>query len=482
MASLEELRQVRINKLNLLKEKGINPYPIESHIQYSLKEVSEKFEEIEKAAAEVVLGGRIMSLREQGAIIFADLFDGTARFQSLVHKEKIGDEAFDLFSKTTDVGDFVEVTGTLFVTKRGQPTIEAHSWTMLSKSLRPLPEKWHGLQDTEERFRRRYLDTLMDEEVRSRFLTRSKIISTIRRILDSESFVEVETPILQGLAGGATALPFKTHFNALDEDFFLRIAPELFLKKLLIGGFPKVYEIGRNFRNEGIDVTHNPEFTMLEFYEAYSDAPKQMVFVEKLIKEVVKTINPSNLEMDFNKPFNVVSYNDLLKKAGVKEGTKASREDALAVAESHKIKVAPSDTRAKILDSIYKKFCRPEIIEPTFIVDYPTDYLPLAKRSEGDTSLVSAFQLLIGGLECVKAFSELNDPIDQKERFAKGDEEKKSGDGEAQTTDDEFIEAMEYGQPPAGGVGIGIDRLVMILTNTHNIREVILFPTLRPKN
>ncbi|MEI7777308.1 MAG: lysine--tRNA ligase [bacterium] len=424
MASLEELRQVRINKLNLLKEKGINPYPIESHIQYSLKGVSEKFEEIEKSSAEIVLGGRIMSLREQGAIIFTDLFDGTARFQVLVHKEKIGDDAFDLFSKTTDIGDFIEVSGTLFVTKRGQQTIEAHGWTMLSKSLRPLPEKWHGLQDTEERFRRRYLDTLMDEEVRNRFLTRSKIVSTIRRILDSESFVEVETPILQGLAGGATALPFKTHFNALDEDFFLRIAPELFLKKLLIGGFPKVYEIGRNFRNEGIDVTHNPEFTMLEFYEAYSDASKQMVFVEKLIKEVVKTVSPSNLEKDFDKPFSVVSYDDLLKNAGVKEGTKATREEAEAVAKSKDIKVAPSDSRAKILDNIYKKSCRGEIIKPTFIVDYPADYLPLAKRSIEDSSLVSAFQLIIGGLECVKAFSELNDPIDQRERFAKGDEEK----------------------------------------------------------
>jgi lysyl-tRNA synthetase class 2 len=488
MSNIDEIRETRLQKLALLKKHGIHPYPAESRRDYSLQNLAEKFESLAVENTLVYIAGRIMSIRAQGALIFFHLYDGTGKFQALMKKEDVDEKTWTLFNDAIDIGDFVEVSGSLFTTKRGEKTLQVQGWKILAKSLLPLPEKWHGLQDIEERFRKRYLDILSNEEVKNRFIIRSKIISEVRKILDQAGFLEVETPMLQPIAGGTNALPFVTHHNALDIDLFLRIAPELYLKRLMVAGFPKVYEISRNFRNEGIDVTHNPEFTMLEFYESYTDKNHQMTFVEGMLRSLVgqvfhtTTLTHEGETLDFSKPFVRISYYDLLKKyAGIKNPEKISKAELTTVAHEHGISVEKSDPAEKIIDSIYKKTVRPKLIHPTFITDYPVDMLPLAKRSPENENLVDAFQLVIGGIEIVKAFSELNDPLDQRARFEVQEQNRKAGDTEAQEFDEEFVEALEYGMPPAGGVGIGIDRLVMLLTDTHNIKEVILFPTMRPK-
>lgn len=488
MASLEEIRSARLQKIELLKKAGVNPYPSKVPRDMCLRDARANFAAFEKEGKVLSLAGRIMAIRGQGAILFVVLDDGKAKLQSVFKKDTLSETLFKLFTDTADIGDFVSVTGTFFKTQKGEESILVTSWTMASKSLLPLPEKWHGLQDVEERFRKRYLDTVMSEEVRGRFITRSRIVTTLRSILDRGGYLEVETPQLQPLAGGTNAAPFLTHHNALDIDLYLRIAPELYLKKLLIGGFPKIYEIGRNFRNEGIDVTHNPEFTMLEFYEAWSDASKQMDFVEAMFKELVSTVIGDNKidaeghSIDFSKPFTRITYRDLVKKDAGVDPITADKKEVSKVAEKLGIKIDPADTRERIIDNIYKKVSRPKVVQPTFITEYPIDMLPLAKKSEKDPSVVDVFQLVVGGMELVKAFSELNDPIDQRERFTKEEENAKAGDTEAQPNDIEFVEALEYGMPPAGGVGIGIDRLAMLLTNTRNIKEVIFFPTMKPKN
>ncbi len=488
MASLEEQRQSRLAKLSLLKEKGVDAYPATSHIEHSLLDTQKNFDTWSAAQTSVTVGGRVMSFRAQGGLIFFDLFDGTARFQSLLKKDESVEGMFDLFNDTVDIGDFVEVTGTLFTTKRGQQTVQVQTWNMLSKSLLPLPEKWHGLQDVEERFRKRYLDALMADEVRERFIVRSKIVTLIRTILDGAGYLEVETPALQPLYGGASAEPFVTHHNALDMRLYLRISDELYLKRMLVAGFPKVYEIARDFRNEGIDMTHNPEFTMLEFYEAYSDADKQMKFTEQMIRRIVKDVLKTEVlelgenSVDFSKEFSVVSYFSLLNKfAGISDPETISLADLTEKCHEYGITVDKGDSRAKMLDNLYKKSARPALIQPTFIIDYPAEYLPLAKRKKSAPQFVEAFQLVIAGVELVKAFSELNDPIDQRSRFEEQEKSKAEGEKDAQSLDEDFIEAMEHGMPPAGGVGIGIDRLVMLLTNTKNIKEVIFFPTMRPR-
>lgn len=488
MASLEEIRNERIKKLGVLNEKGIDTFPASVSRDFSIFEVLANFSKFSKRKKVSAIVGRIMAIRAHGGSVFFDINDGSSVMQAYIKKDEIGKDEFALFQDTIDIGDFIELKGLFFVTKKKENSLKVKSWRIITKSLRPLPEKWRGLQDVEERFRKRYLDLLMNSEVKERFFLRSKIISEIRDFLNKNDFLEVETPILQQLAGGASAMPFITHHNALDIDLFLRIAPELYLKKLLIGGFEKVYEIGRNFRNEGIDATHNPEFTMLEFYEAYSDAEKQRVFVEKMIKNIIKkilkktSIENSDGKIDFSKKFSVESYFDLLKRRALISDIETISRDGVAVkAKQFGVKVENCESKEKIIDNIFKKIIRPKLIQPIFVIDYPVNYLPLAKKKEGG-AIVDAFQLYAGGLEIVKAFSELNDPIDQEERFAMQEEERKAGDAEAQPSDADFIEAMEYGIPPAGGVGIGIDRLVMLLTNTANIKEVILFPTLRPKN
>jgi len=499
MASLEEIRQIHLGKLAELKKVGLDLYPIESHQDFTLAEVINNFTKLSKKKS-LTIAGRVMALRPQGALTFLNLNDGTENFQALIKKparttegvqsggDDVSTESFDLFNDTVDIGDFVEIKGSLFITKRKEKTLAIKDWAMLAKSLRPLPEKWHGLQDVEERFRRRYLDSLMSKEVRERFVLRARLITEMRKFLDEAGYLEVETPALQNLYGGASAEPFVTHHNALDIDLYLRISDELYLKRMLVGGFPKVYEIAKVFRNEGIDVTHNPEFTMIEFYEAYSDAKKMLIFVEKMFKTLIKklfkkqTITFNEQEIDFSKKFSVISYFELLKKyALINNSESISIKELTLKAGQLGVSVDEKDSFWKIMDNIYKKICRPKLIQPTFIIDYPVEYLPLAKRQKKNSKLVDAFQLVAGGIELVKAFSELNDPIEQKERFMMQEKNKEAGERDAQSYDEDFIEAMEYGMPPAGGVGIGIDRLMMLLSDQKNIKEVIYFPTMRPR-
>ena len=452
MASLEEIKKTRLGKLNLLIKKGINPYPTSTRRDISCLASVASFEELVKYGESKYMAGRIVSLRAQGKIIFFDFDDGTGRFQALLKKgEPLSPELFELFEEVFDIGDFVEVKGTFFLTKKNEKTVLVEEIRMLSKSLLPLPEKWHGLQDIEERFRKRYLDLLSNPEVKERFVTRAKIIELIRQFYINAGFVEVDLPNLQPLVGGAAALPFKTHHRALDIDFYLPVAQELYLKKLLAGGMNKVFEIGKRFRNEGIDTSHNPEFSMLESNEAYADAKQQREFVEKLFKFVVKGIF-GKLEFKY-------------------QGQKINLES------SFKIMPYP----LKVTDEEYKRELRPSLIQPTFIVDYPVSSNPFAKRKEDNPKLLDRFQLVIGGLELVNAFSELNNSIDQRERYVEEDKKGKIGEEEISPSDQEYLEAMEYGMPPNGGIGIGIDRLIMLLTDVKNIKEVILFPTLKPK-
>ncbi|MEX2010563.1 MAG: amino acid--tRNA ligase-related protein, partial [Parcubacteria group bacterium] len=419
MASIEEIRGARLAKLKLLQDKGINPYPVSSHPTHTLKEAVEKFNELETLGKPATLVGRILSIRAQGKIVFFTFDDGTGKFQALLkHEEPTPKEDFELFTNAFDIGDFVEVTGKLFLTKKEEKTILGEGVRMLGKTLRPLPEKWHGLGDVEERFRKRYLDLISNEGVKERFIIRSKIVSEMRRILDDAGYVEVETPALQPIYGGATAEPFITHHKALDTDLYLRISDELYLKRLLAGGMPKVYEIARDFRNEGIDSTHNPEFTMLEFYEAYSDALKQRAFVEEMIRTLAeKVLGKMSLEWDgeeihFGKAFDALPYYSLFEKfLGIDDVANLDDADLRDKAEKLEVKVEEGDSRYKVMDNIYKKAIRPKLVEPTFIIDYPENYLPLAKKIEGKDGIVDAFQLVIGGVELVKAFSELNDPL-----------------------------------------------------------------------
>lgn len=486
MSSFDALRAARVKKMEMLRERGIAPYPVSAHLDGTLGDAHQRFAAFAKKKS-VTLAGRVVGMRGQGGLLFFDLYDGTARFQGLLKKDDAGD-AFALWREVVDVGDFIEASGTLFKTKSGEETMQVSSWRMLAKSLRPLPEKWAGLTDTEEQFRKRYLDTLMNEESYKRFIVRSRMVTEIRNFYNRHDYLEVETPRLQAVAGGATAEPFVTHFNALDMDFYLTIAQELYLKQLLVGGYSRVYEIGRKFRNEGIDVTHNPEFTMLESQEAYADAKSQRDFIEKLMRHVVKAvcgklqISYGEHQIDFEKPFVVVTFYEVIRRYALIPSPETATTDELALsAKRLGVNIEHIQTREKLLDAIYKKTARPKLIQPTFIIDYPVEMNPFAKRKENDPTLIDRFQLIAGTLEFVNAFSELNDPIDQAERYAEQDKKKREGEGEISPSDKAYVEAMEYGMPPNGGIGIGIDRLAMLLTDSHNIRDVIFFPTLRPK-
>ena len=488
MASLDELRSGRLRKLESLRSRGINPYPIEAHPSEQIQDALGHFSKLAKRAKPIILVGRVRGVRAHGGSVFVDLDDGTGSIQLFFKRDTTGDEAFELFTANVDIGDFVEVKGKLFLTKRKEKTLLVSSWHMLVKSLRPLPDKWHGLENVEERFRKRYLDTLQNETVRKRFMARSTLITETRKYLDKAGYLEVETPILQPIYGGASAEAFTTRHNALDMTLYLRISDELYLKRLLIGGFPKIYEINKDFRNEGIDAVHNPEFTMLEFYTAWSDAKKSGVFVEKMLKTLARgvlgklTFSYSGKVIDLSKKFRTTTFYDLLRRhALILSPEHASLDDLMLKGQQLGVTVPAGAGREKLMDAIYKKVCRPKLIEPTFVTDYPVGYLPLAKRTEKNPDLVDAFQLIIGGIEIVKGYSELNDPLDQFERMKKEEDAKKSGDEEAQRLDTDFIEALEYGMPPAGGVGIGLDRLAMLFTDAENIREVLFFPTLKPK-
>ena len=488
MASLEEIKKERLEKISKLRSEGVEVYPIEANPDYSLQKVAELFSKLKNRNRDLVVAGRVWGWRGQGGLIFLDLVDGTGKFQIVFKLNEKNEAEMARFESLIDRGDFIEFTGSLFLTKTEEKSLEVKSWRILAKATRPLPDKWHGLTDTEERYRRRYLDSLFNNEVKERFILRSSLITFLRHFLDEAGYLEVETPILQSVAGGASAKPFKTKHEALGLDLYLRISPELFLKKMLVGGFPRVYELSRCFRNEGIDATHNPEFTMLEFYESYSDAAKQRAFVEKLFKALAGKfgqkwkIEHEGEVLDFSGDFKIVSYYELFKRYALINDPAALPIKELELKASQLgIELPTGAPRAKWLDQVYKKVCRPKLTQPTFIVDYPKDGLPLVKAEKENPDLVDAFQLVIGGIEMVKAFSELNDPEEQRARFRQEERNRQAGDVEAQVADEDFVEAMEYGMPPAGGVGIGIDRLVMLFSHAANIREVIFFPTLRPR-
>ena len=480
---------IRLDKLARLRESKVDVYPaITCEDRRDIQDIFKEFEQLEKKATDVCIGGRIRSIRLHGGSCFIHLEDGTGKIQAYIKKDEVKAKNYELFKDFYDVGDFAELNGKMFITKKGEQTLLVKKFRMLSKALMPLPEKWHGLSDVETRFRQRYLDLLANKEVKDVFKQRSEVITYIRNYFNELGFMEVDTPILQPLAGGAIAKPFVTHHNALDSDLFLRVAPELYLKKLIIGGYDKVYEIARCFRNEGIDHAHNPEFTQIEFYWAYKDYEDLMKLTEDLIsKLVLKVKGDTKLtyqekEYDFAAPYPRLDFKTEIDKRCKldidKYKTKFELKDQV---EKLGIKTEDEWGRGKMLDELYKKYIREVEPGPFFIINHPIELSPLAKKNIKDENYVDRFQLVIAGFELGNAFSELNDPQDQSDRFKAQQELKDGGDEEAWDYDDEFVEALKYGMPPTAGMGIGIDRLVQIITDQHNIKEVLFFPTLKPK-
>lgn len=482
---LNELMIVRREKLKELSDKGIEPFGEKYDSTHPAQAIIDQFEELENRTVSIT--GRIMSVRGHGKASFANLMDMSGKVQIYFRQDVMGEEAYAIFN-LLDIGDLIGVTGRVFKTKRGEVSVEVHSFALLTKSLRPLPEKWHGLKDVETRYRQRYLDLIANPEVRDVFVLRSKIISGVRRYLDNLGFLEVETPVLHPIAGGASARPFITHHNALDMDMYLRIAPELYLKRLIVGGFEKVYELGRVFRNEGISYKHNPEFTMIELYQAYANYETVMHITEDVIayvaKEVLGTtkITYQGQEIDLTPPWNRVSMLDAIQeKTGVDFRLVTTQEEALVMAKKIGLAVEKNTDIGNIINIAFEEFVEPTLIQPTFIMDHPVEISPLAKRKTSNPRFTDRFEAFIFGREMANGFSELNDPIDQKERFLKQVAQRDAGDDEAHMMDEDFVTALEYGLPPTGGLGIGIDRLVMLLTDSHSIRDVILFPHMRHK-
>jgi lysyl-tRNA synthetase class 2 len=481
----DSIRNNRIEKAKNISNSGLNPYPIEIKRTCEISQAILDFDNLSKNETEVTLVGRMRTFRTHGALSFIDFEDGSGKLQCLITKDKVGENAYAFFIDNFEPGDFIELRGIMFETKRGEKTLQAADFKMLCKSLRPLPEKWHGLKDVEERYRKRYLDLLSSPEVKEKFVIRSRFIKELRSFLDSKGFLEVETPILQIQYGGARAKPFKTHINAFDLDVFMRISPELYLKRLLIGGYEKVYEIAKCFRNEGVDKFHNPDFTMIEFYWAYADYKQLMKFTEELFDQVLtKTLGTTKLtygehELDFSGSWERIEFFALLERdTGIKYleiNEEALKKKAIELG----IDVEKGADKANIADEIYKKFCRPKIIQPTFVIHHPYGFQPLAKSL--DENKLASFALVIGGAEIVNAFSELNDPMEQEKRLKEQEKLFSGGFEEAQRSDEEFVEALEHGMPPAAGFGMGIDRIVSMITNSTSLRDTILFPIMKPK-
>ena len=479
---------IRRQKLEKIKTEGKEAYPARTRRNLSCFEAKEKFQKLAKVKKNVILAGRLVLVRRHGGATFAHLDDGSAKFQILFRKDVVGEKEYRFFIDLIDIGDFIEAEGKLFTTKTGEPTLEVKNFRLLAKSLLPLPEKWHGLVDIETRFRQRYLDLIANPQVKEIFKKRSLLIKSIREFFDKRGFLEVETPILQPIPGGANARPFVTHHNALDIDLYLRIAPELYLKRLIIGGFEKVYEIARCFRNEGIDWAHNPEFTQIEFYQAYADYNDLMKLTEDLMKFLVQKIcgklkiNYQDKEIDFTPPYPKITYREaLIRFTGIDLEEFKTREMLLTKAKNIGLEVEKTWSRGKIIDEIFKELVRPKLINPTFIIDEPIELSPLAKKKPDNPNYVERFHFLVVGMEICNAYSELNDPLDQEERLREQERARAVGEEEAQWFDEDFVEALKYGMPPTAGEGIGIDRLAAILANVHNVKEVILFPTMRPK-
>ncbi|MCD6232806.1 lysine--tRNA ligase [bacterium] len=487
MFSGEEIKNNRIKKMQKLIQLGFNPFPQKTGRNYSVAEAQKQFSTLSRAKKIVILSGRIRAIRLHGGACFLDIEDGSGKIQALLRKDNVGKKSYQIFEDLFDIGDFVEIRGNLFKTKRGEKTLQVNDFKMLSKSLRPLPEKWHGLVDIEQKYRKRYLDLIFNPEVKEKFRIRSQIIKYLREFLDKNGFLEVETPILQPIYGGARARPFKTHLNALNIDLYLRISPELYLKRLLVGGLEKVYEIGKCFRNEGVDKMHNPDFTELEFYWAYADYKNMMQLTEKmfsfLLKKIFKklVIEYESKKINFAPPYKRLEFFDLFKRETKLDLEFLSQEGLRKKANKMGLKIERGKPKAEIADEIYKKLLRPKILQPTFLIHYPVGFQPLAKASEKNPKKLANFQLIVAGIELVNAFSELNNPIEQRKRFEEQEKLYKKGLPEAQRMDKDFLEALEYGMPPAVGFGMGIDRLVALLTDSHSLREVILFPTMRPR-
>ncbi len=476
----------RTGKLDEIRRCGMDPFGGPYEVSSTAEAVRTECDKL--AGEQVSVAGRLTALRGHGKSTFGDLRDRTGRIQIYARKDVLGEKSYREFSDLLDIGDIIGVSGKVFRTRKGEPTIEVNQWAILCKALRPLPEKWHGLTDIDLRYRQRYVDLIVNPEVKDVFVKRTRIISFIRDYLDDRGFLEVETPVLQTIAGGANARPFITHHNALDMDVYLRIAVELYLKRLLIGGLERVYEIGKNFRNEGIDTRHNPEFTMLEVYQAYGDYKAMMELTEDMIYqcalEVLGTdkVSYDGHEIDLTPPWQRVRVWDGMEKwAGVRYSDLKDDEDAKAIAKKFDLKMDKPPTKANVIDKLLDEKVEPELVQPTFLTDYPVEISPLAKRIPEQPDLTYRFEAFAVGKEIANAFSELNDPIDQRERFMQQAKAKAMGDDEAHAFDEDFLVALEYGMPPAGGLGIGIDRLVMLLTGSTSIRDVILFPMMRPK-
>lgn len=489
---LNEHMRVRREKLEHLQSQGIDPFGgkfTRTHVASELKDLYDRYtkEELEGKEEEVTIAGRIMTKRGKGKAGFAHIQDVSGQIQLYVRKDTVGEAAYEIF-KTIDLGDIVGVKGTMFKTKVGELSVKVNDFRLLTKALRPLPEKYHGLKDIEQRYRQRYLDLIMNMESKETFVLRSKIIQAMRRYLDGQGFLEVETPMLHGIPGGATARPFITHHNALDIPLYMRIAIELHLKRLIVGGIEKVYEIGRVFRNEGVSTRHNPEFTMIELYEAYADYQDIMTLTEKLVSHVAKevlgttTITYGDYEIDLAPKWTRKHMVDVVKeKTGVDFWQQMTDEEARALAKEHDVEIKETMTYGHIVNEFFEQLVEEELIQPTFIYGHPVEISPLAKKNKDDERFTDRFELFIVGREHANAFSELNDPIDQRERFEAQVKERAAGNDEAHYMDTDFIEALEYGMPPTGGLGIGVDRLVMLLTNSASIRDVLLFPQMKNK-
>ncbi len=483
---LNEILKVRRSKLKDLQEKNLDPFKIVKYdVIHSTKQIVDNFEALEGQSTSIA--GRLMSKRGMGKASFCDLQDRDGKIQLYVRKDEVGEESYELFKKY-DIGDIVGVKGEIFKTHKGEISIKVKEITLLSKSLQPLPEKWHGLKDTDLRYRQRYVDLIVNPEVKNTFVLRSKIIKAIRKFLDDRGFIEVDTPLLNTIPGGATARPFITHHNTLDIDLYLRIAPELYLKRLIVGGMEKVYEMGRMFRNEGMSVKHNPEFSLMEVYEAYTDYKGMMDLTEALISTVAQeTLGTTKIvyqgqDIDLTPSWTRLSMIDAVKKyADVDFNDIKTDEEAKATAEAKKVHVKEGMTRGEILNLMFEEFVESNLIQPTFIYDYPVEVSPLTKRKPDCPELTERFELFITGREMGNAYSELNDPIDQKERFVNQVKKRDAGDDEANMMDEDYVTALEYGMPPTGGLGIGVDRLVILLTDSASIRDVLLFPTMKPK-
>ena len=485
---MNQLMKVRKEKLDKLKQEGKNPYEITKFNRtHTSKQIKDNYEQLE--GKDVTVAGRLMAKRIMGKASFCHIQDSEGRIQSYVSINDLGEESYKAF-KEDDIGDIIGITGFVFKTKTGEISIHAKEVTLLSKSLRPLPEKFHGLKDTDLRYRQRYVDLIVNPEVKETFIKRAEIIKEIRKFMNEKGYMEVETPILTTVATGDAARPFITHHNTLDLQMYLRIAPELNLKRLIVGGFDKVYEIGKNFRNEGMDIKHNPEFTNMEFYAAYEDYNDMMKIAEELISTVAQnvlgttTINYEGQEINLAPSWKKIAMIDAIKEVtGVDFNTINTDEEAQAIAKEKGVQFEDiKNTRGHIINEFFETFVEETLIQPTFVMDYPVEVSPLTKRKKEDPRLVERFELFIGGREYGNAYSELNDPIDQYERFLKQVEAKEKGDEEAGGMDEDFVNALEIGMPPTGGMGIGLDRLIMLLTNSPSIRDVLFFPTMKPLN